>query len=95
MTRPSDNGQLTDHRRWELALHEGSFEEALAALEEVVAALEAGQLSLEATLDHYALGVRLVTRCEGDLDAAELRVSTLGTVPAPAQDTSDLDDVPF
>lgn len=95
MKRPSDDGQLTDHRRWEMALHEGSFEEALAALEEVVAALELGQLSLEASLDHYALGVRLAARCEGDLDAAELRVSTLGSVASPSAGTPDLDDVPF
>jgi exodeoxyribonuclease VII small subunit len=66
--------------RWMSALERGSFEEVLAALEEVVARLEEGRLALADSVDCYELGVRLADRCDRFLNEAELRVSRLETV---------------
>lgn len=56
---------------------DGSFEEALAALEHVVAHLEQGRLSLDDTMTWYELGLRLARRCSEHLAQAELRISVL------------------
>ena len=74
---------MTDHdaddRRatWQTALSEGRFEEVLAALEEVVEQLEAGQLTLDESVARFELGVRLAQRCDILLDEAELRVTSV------------------
>lgn len=67
---------------WRAALEQGSFEDATAALESVVACLERGQLRLEDALAVYELGVQLADRCDADLAHAELRVSRLSMAPA-------------
>ena len=51
-----------------------TYEEAYAQLEEVLASLEAGDLSLEESLARYEVGAKLAAYCEGKLDEAELRV---------------------
>ncbi len=51
-----------------------SFEEAYARLEEIVARLEAGELSLDESLALYEEGQRIAQHCGALLDAAELRV---------------------
>ncbi len=56
-----------------------SFDDAFAELGRVVAALEAGNQSLEATIAAYERAVALQGRCERLLSAAELRVSQLMT----------------
>jgi exodeoxyribonuclease VII small subunit len=66
--------------RWMTALERGSFEEVLAALEEVVDRLEEGRLALADSVDCFELGVRLADRCDLFLNEAELRVSRLETV---------------
>ena len=53
------------------------FEEAVTRLEEVVRALEAGDLSLEDALAQFEEGVRLSRRCFGVLDAAQGRIEKL------------------
>jgi exodeoxyribonuclease VII small subunit len=53
------------------------FEETLAALEEVVARLERGDLGLEQALAAFEEGVRLARACESRLDGAERRVEAL------------------
>ena len=53
------------------------FEDALAALEEPVRKLEAGDLPLDEALALYEDGVRLAATCHGHLDAAEARVAAL------------------
>ena len=63
-----------DLDRWQGVATGGSFEEASAALETVVAQLEAGQLTLDQAVACYEIGVRLAERCERLLDDAELRV---------------------
>ena len=54
-----------------------SFDDAFAELGKVVAALEAGNQSLEETIAAYERAVALQGRCERLLAAAELRVSQL------------------
>ncbi len=54
-----------------------SYEEAFAALQEVVEKLESGALSLDETLNWYARGKALADRCQALLEAAELRLEEL------------------
>ncbi len=54
-----------------------SFDEAFAELGRVVAALEAGNQTLEETIAAYERAVALQGRCERLLSSAELRVSQL------------------
>lgn len=54
-----------------------SFEKALAELEEVVHALEDGQLPLEEALARYENGVGLLKRCFKKLADAEQRIALL------------------
>jgi exodeoxyribonuclease VII small subunit len=54
-----------------------AFEEALAALESVVAELEAGELPLEHALAAFERGVALVRSLQDRLRAAEQRVQIL------------------
>lgn len=53
------------------------FEASYRQLEDVVAMLEQGGLSLEETLARFEEGMRLARRCLSLLDAAELRVTRL------------------
>ena len=53
------------------------FEEAYAELEESVRRLEEGDLRLEEAIALFERAMALVARCQGELEAAELRVSQL------------------
>ncbi len=65
-----------------------SYEEAYARLEEVLAALESGDLLLEQALTLYEQGVGLAAHCAAKLDAAELRVRQW----QPGDQTTPLED---
>jgi len=54
-----------------------SFEDAFRRLEDIVARLEAGDLSLDESLALYEQGQQLARHCSQLLDAAELRVQQL------------------
>jgi len=54
-----------------------SFEDAFKRLEDIVARLEAGDLSLDESLALYEQGQQLARHCSQLLDAAELRVQQL------------------
>lgn len=54
-----------------------NFESALADLEKLVEQLEAGDLSLEASLAHFERGVQLTKTCQQALSAAEQKVQIL------------------
>lgn len=58
-------------------MHEVRFDEALAALEDKVRKLEAGELPLEDALTLYEEGVELARNCHEQLEEAEKRVETL------------------
>jgi len=53
------------------------FEKALAELETIVTTLEKGDLSLEAALKHFELGISLTRQCQTALKQAELKVEKL------------------
>jgi len=54
-----------------------SFEEALAALEQVVSQLEGGQVPLEQSIALYERGDALKKHCEAKLSEAELKVEKI------------------
>lgn len=53
------------------------FEKALAELEKIVEALEAGELSLDDALKQYEEGVRLTRACQAKLQEAEKKIEIL------------------
>lgn len=54
-----------------------SFEDAVARLEETVAALESGALSLDESMRRFEQAVALSRHCAARLDAAERQISVL------------------
>lgn len=54
-----------------------TYEQAVAELEQLVSALEAGQLPLDRLLDSYKRGAELLALCRGRLDAVEAQVRVL------------------
>ncbi|WP_163647918.1 exodeoxyribonuclease VII small subunit [Modicisalibacter sp. 'Wilcox'] len=66
------------------------FAGTLDRLEQLVARLEAGELSLEASLAAFEQGVRLTREAQQRLDAAELQVRALMEQP-----DGSLADAPF
>lgn len=58
-----------------------TFEEALAALEEVVARMEAADIPLDELVASYEKGARLNARCEAMLADARRRIEQI--VPGP------------
>jgi exodeoxyribonuclease VII small subunit len=54
-----------------------TFEQALAKLEQITAELEAGDLSLEKSLDKFNEGIELVQFCNSRLEEAKSRVDLL------------------
>jgi len=59
-----------------------TFEEAVVQLEQIVTAIESGQIGLEESLAKYEQGMELVKRCRGILDKAEKRIEQLTETPA-------------
>lgn len=54
-----------------------TFEQALEELDNIVAQLESGELSLEESVDVYERGRKLSLHCQTLLEKAELRISQL------------------
>ncbi|MEQ1816060.1 MAG: exodeoxyribonuclease VII small subunit [Nitrosomonas sp.] len=54
-----------------------SFEAASAELEKIVTAMEAGQMSLEASLSAYQRGAELLRYCQNKLQGAQQQVRML------------------
>ena len=54
-----------------------SFEQALAEVESIVAAMEAGQLPLEQALAAYKRGAELLQYCQAQLQEAQQQVKVL------------------
>ena len=53
------------------------FEDAVAELEAIVAAMESGKLSLEDSLAHFQRGTLLMRHCRSTLESAEQRIRIL------------------
>lgn len=66
MATAQDNGNKIEH-----------FERSLDELEQLVAHLEEGNLSLEESLKSFERGIALFRDCQGALEQAELRVKLL------------------
>ena len=71
-----------------------SFEQAMAALEDVVRQLESGEVELEKSIALYERGAALKAHCQAKLKAAEERVEQItldeagqpkGTTPVDSQ----------
>jgi exodeoxyribonuclease VII small subunit len=54
-----------------------SYEDALAELERLVAAIEGGQLPLDRLVEGYRRGAELLNYCRGRLEAVEEQVKVL------------------
>lgn len=54
-----------------------SFEEGMAELEELVAALEKGEMTLDESFKAYEKGVKLAARLKDTLDQSEKRIQLL------------------
>jgi exodeoxyribonuclease VII small subunit len=59
-----------------------TFEKALAALEDIVARLEAGKVDLEESIKIYERGEMLRKHCEAKLKEAEARIEKITLDPA-------------
>jgi exodeoxyribonuclease VII small subunit len=59
------------------ATDELTFGASLAELEQIVRALESGQLELEESLERYERGVALLSACQRKLDGAQQRITML------------------
>lgn len=58
-------------------IEEMSFEEAIKALEQVVTALDRGDVALEESITLYERGAALKARCEAKLKEAEEKVAQI------------------
>lgn len=76
-----------------IAPGELSFGAALAELEQIVRALEGGQLELEDGLARYERGVALLRACQEKLAGAQQRVTALiGEIESDADDATAADE---
>jgi exodeoxyribonuclease VII small subunit len=80
--------------QWEIVLAEGTFEETLSALEQIVTRLDEGHLTLNDAVRCYELGVLLARRCEKMLDEAELRITRLDQQPSESEVKDLAEDPP-
>jgi exodeoxyribonuclease VII small subunit len=67
-----------------------SFEHALAELEDIVSQMESGEISLEASLEKFERGIKLVRASQQQLSNAEQKVKILLSNDAEAE-LSDFD----
>jgi exodeoxyribonuclease VII small subunit len=58
-----------------------SFEDALKALEQVVARLESGEVPLDESISLYERGEMLRKHCQARLDAAQARIEKIVAGP--------------
>ncbi len=82
----------------------GRFEQSLNELEQLVAGMEGGEMSLDESLRAFERGVALYRSCQAALDQAEVRVQVLldpehpdatqALAPNAAGD-ADTGDIPF
>lgn len=69
-----------------------SFEEAMAGLEEIVAAMEEEELPLEELVEKYETGTRLLKRCEEVLRSAKKKIRTIAEDRDAGGDNESLTD---
>ncbi len=67
-----------------------TFEAAIARLEEIVGQMESDQMPLDALLDRYEEGNKLITVCQEKLKSAEQRIEMVARKSAPAEPSPKL-----
>ena len=72
-----------------MAAKQSTFEEKLSKLEALVQTMEAGGLSLDATLKNYEAGVRLARELTKELEGAEKKMLELK-----GQTAAEMEDAP-
>lgn len=73
-----------------------TFEENMQRLEQIVRAMERGDVALEESLKLFQEGTQLVERCGKLLDEAELQVKKISTAADGSPVEEDfVDEVPF
>jgi exodeoxyribonuclease VII small subunit len=91
--------RVPNYDDWTRLYTDGDFEEALAALREVVECLESGDLRLDDAVHCFEIATLLSRRCQHLLDEAELRITRLSENDegdmAPAKPRSLFDSVSF
>jgi exodeoxyribonuclease VII small subunit len=66
----------------ETSIQDQSFEQALAALEQILRDLEDGRLGLAESLARYEQGIKLLKSCHAQLEQAERRIELLTGIDA-------------
>ena len=69
-----------------------SFEQNMARLEQIVRAMERGDVPLEESLKLFQEGTELVRSCGKLLDDAQLQIKTVMTAPDGSPVLEDFDD---
>ena len=69
-----------------------SFEESMQRLEQIIRAMERGEVPLEESLKLFQEGTQLVASCEKLLDNAQLQVKMVLTAPDGSPVLEDLAD---
>ena len=54
-----------------------TFEQSMTELEDIVSKLEAGDITLDASLELFEIGIKLANFCQKKLDEAEKKVKVL------------------
>ena len=70
------------------------FEESMARLEQIVRAMERGDVALEESLKLFQEGTELVRSCQKLLDDAQLQVKKIMTAPDGSPVEEDFQDEP-
>lgn len=71
-----------------------TFEESMARLEQIVRAMEQGDVALEESLKLFQEGTELVRSCQKLLDDAQLQVKKIMTAPDGSPVEEDFQDEP-
>jgi exodeoxyribonuclease VII small subunit len=71
-----------------------TFEESMARLEQIVRAMERGDVALEESLKLFQEGTELVRSCQRLLDDAQLQVKKIMTAPDGSPVEEDFQDEP-
>lgn len=71
-----------------------TFEEAMTRLEQIVRAMERGDVALEESLKLFQEGTELVRSCQKLLDQAQLQVKKIMTAPDGTPVEEDFQDAP-
>lgn len=71
-----------------------TFEESMARLEQIVRAMERGDVALEESLKLFQEGTELVKNCQKLLDDAQLQVKKIMTAPDGSPVEEDFQDEP-